>query len=75
MTNRKERASGPYVLWKTWKVGTHQYVRYLSVDSDGIADYETSVHRAKKWKTRRGAQGWLDRRGGYGGYSVTGINE
>lgn len=63
-----------YVLWKTWKADGKQYVRYLTIDSDGHADYTANVNAARKWKTRRGAQQWLDVRGGYGGYTVTEID-
>lgn len=73
--NHETTMKAGYVLWKTWKEGDKQYVRYLSLDSDGHPDYETSIERAKVWKTRRGAQAWLDRRGGYGSYTVTAVSE
>jgi len=67
-----------YVLWKTWKPAEEngkQYVRYIMIDSDGHADYTHTVEQAKTWKTRRGAQAWLDQRGGFGGYTVTAVSE
>lgn len=45
-------------------------VSYLMIDRDGIADYTRDPARAHKWKTRKGAQKWLDVRGGYGDYKV-----
>ena len=74
-TNVEKCVSGPFLLWKTWKDGDKQYVRYLMVDKDGCTDYTTNPHKAHQWKTRQGAQRWLDRRGGFGSYTVTGLHE
>jgi hypothetical protein len=71
MTMRKHIDHFEYVLAKPISgTPSGNTVSYLTMDSKGYVDYTRHVAYARKWKTRKGAQKWLDVREGYGGYTV-----